>query len=79
MYGLLPAQVQGITYTGLEKGSFEVFVENALDCYKNVSRVCDYLVVHVGNINNQEHASQIWKFMTLQQKEGKLQQLEVVY
>ena len=76
MYGLLPTQIQGITYTGLKEGTFDISDVNALDCYKNASRVCDYLVVH-GLNGNQEDMIEIWKFMTLQQKEGLLGQSEI--
>ena len=76
MYGLLPPHVQGITYTGLKEGTFDLTEVNALDCYKNASRACDYLVVH-GQNGNQEDMIEIWKFMTLQQKEGVLGQPEI--
>ena len=64
LYGLLPTKVQGITYTGLKRGTFNLSPVTALDCYRNVSRVCDYLVV---GARTQEQVNQIWSFMTFQQ------------
>ena len=63
LYGLLPSKVQGITYTGLKHNTFNLGPGNALNCYKNASKVCNYLVV---GASRQDHVTQIWKYMTEQ-------------
>ena len=64
LYGLLPGKVKGITYSGLKRGSFNLAPVDSLKCYRNASRVCDYLVA---GASKPEHVAEIWKHMSEQQ------------
>ena len=64
LYGLLPGKVRGIKYTGLKKGSFNLAPGNTLKCYRNASRVCDYLVT---GASKPDDVAEIWKHMSEQQ------------
>ena len=63
LYGLVPSKVKGISYTGLKPGSFNLGPVGALKCYRNSSRVCNYLVT---GASKPEHVAEIWKHMTEQ-------------
>lgn len=60
LYGLAPGNVPGIQYNDLKKGSHELTGPNALKCYRNASRTCNYLVTGAGQPSVM---AEIWKTM----------------
>ena len=64
LYGLLPGKAEGITYSNLKKGSFNLAPINTLKCYRNASRVCNYLVT---GASKPAHVAEIWKHMSEQE------------
>lgn len=60
LYGLAPGNVPGVHYNDLKKETHELNGQLAIKCYRNASRICNYLVTGAGR---REVMLEIWSNM----------------
>ncbi|XP_053407386.1 lactosylceramide 1,3-N-acetyl-beta-D-glucosaminyltransferase A-like [Mercenaria mercenaria] len=48
LYGLVPGNVPGVKYNGLKGNWHQLSGQEALKCFRNVTRTCDYLAIGAG-------------------------------
>ena len=63
LYGLLPGKYNDITYTSIEHKVFTLIPNEAIHCFRNSSRTCEYLVT---GIYSTDHFNEFWKYMSQQ-------------